>query len=151
MNSASPATKHRYDITMSKRTRKQTPEKPRSEGTNTDSKNRDNGGIVVSLENLLQVKDGEDISDHKSLKQLIRGDSDGNNNNKGRNSLGQHFNEEEKNLQVVRKNQNESVQEGLKFKKLVRRYAKVLGHMMKAKRDPHLGESAKKPVFKLPK
>ncbi|XP_028799737.1 uncharacterized protein LOC114755032 [Neltuma alba] len=150
MNSPSPATKHRYDITMSRRTRKQTPsEKPRSE-SNTDSKNRENG-IVVSLENLLQVKDGEQINDHKSLKQLIRGDSESNNNNKGRNSLGQHFNEEEKNLQVVKKNQNESAQEGLKFKKLVRRYAKVLGHMMKAKRDPHLGESGKKPVFKLHK
>ncbi|XP_054814215.1 uncharacterized protein LOC129314808 [Prosopis cineraria] len=154
MNSLSPATKHRYDITMSRRTRKQTSsEKPRSDAI-ADSKNRDNG-IVVSLENLLQVKDGEEISDHKSLKQLIRGDSEtnhnNNNNNKGRNSLGQHFHEEEKNLQVVRKNQNDSVQEGLKFKKLVRRYAKVLGHMMKAKRDPHLGESGKKPVFKLPK
>lgn len=142
---------------MSRRTRKQTPcEKLRSEGTNTDTKNRENGGIVVSLENLMQVKDGEEIGDHKSLKQLIRGDGETNssssNNKGGRNSLVQHFNEEEKNLQVVvKKNQNESAQEGLKFKKLVKRYAKVLGHMMKAKRDPHLGESAKKPVFKLPK
>lgn len=160
MNSESSASRHRYDITMSRRTRKVQglQEKPRSENSN---------GNVMSLQNLLGVKEGDDedgISEHKSLKQLIKGDhhhENSNNHNKGlgRNSLGQHFNEEEKNLnqnqnqnlQVVRR--NESVQEGLKLKKLVRRYAKVLGHLMKAKtkRDPHLPESSKNHVFKLSK
>ncbi|KAG5015816.1 hypothetical protein JHK82_021498 [Glycine max] len=122
-----------------------------------------------------EVKEGGGESDHKSLKQLIIGDDDhkeakkkGNNNNnnndnnsddherggKGgsRNSLGEHFTEEEKqhNLQLVRMQQNKDNLQGLKFKKLVRRYAKVLGHLMKAKRDPHLGgDAGKKPVFKL--
>lgn len=122
-----------------------------------------------------EVKEGGGESDHKSLKQLIIGDDDhkeakkkGNNNNnnndnnsddherggKGgsRNSLGEHFTEEEKqhNLQLVRMQQNKDNLQGLKLKKLVRRYAKVLGHLMKAKRDPHLGgDAGKKPVFKL--
>ncbi|KHN49060.1 serum response factor homolog A-like [Glycine soja] len=119
-----------------------------------------------------EVKEGGE-SDHKSLKQLIIGDDDhkeakkgssnnnSNNNNsdherggKGgsRNSLGEHFTEEEKqhNLQLVRMQQNKDNLQGLKLKKLVRRYAKVLGHLMKAKRDPHLGgDAGKKPVFKL--
>jgi hypothetical protein len=132
---------------MSRRTRKQN-EKPTSKDVSTTKD-------AVPLETTLQeVKEGND--DHKSLKQLIGGEekestkkcSNDESENKGRNSLGEHFNEEEKQLQLVTMQQKDNLQ-GLKFKKLVRRYAKVLGHLMKAKRDPRLGDAGKKPVFKL--
>ncbi|KAK2367764.1 hypothetical protein QL285_081015 [Trifolium repens] len=147
MEVQSSAVKRGYDITMSRRTRKQN-EKPTSKDVSTTKD-------VVPLETTLQeVKEGND--DHKSLKQLIGGEekestkkcSNDESENKGRNSLGEHFNEEEKQLQLVTMQQKDNLQ-GLKFKKLVRRYAKVLGHLMKAKRDPHLGDAGKKPVFKL--
>lgn len=149
--------KRHYDITMSRRTRKQSfpvlqaNEKPQPPFSVVDT-TKD-----VSLETSLpEVKEGEN-NDHISLKQLIVGDekdaivkcsSDDEGAGKGRNSLGEHFTEEEKHLQLVRMQQKDNIQ-GLKFKKLVRRYAKVLGHLMKAKRDPHLGEAGKKPFFKL--
>ncbi|WJX72128.1 hypothetical protein P8452_56038 [Trifolium repens] len=147
MEVQSSAAKRGYDITMSRRTRKQN-EKPTSKDVSTTKD-------AVPLETTLQeVKEGND--DHKSLKQLIGGEekestkkcSNDESENKGRNSLGEHFNEEEKQLQLVTMQQKDNLQ-GLKFKKLVRRYAKVLGHLMKAKRDPHLGDAGKKPVFKL--
>ncbi|KAL5098451.1 hypothetical protein RYX36_002778 [Vicia faba] len=149
--------KRHYDITMSRRTRKQN-EKPISKDVSTTKD-------VASLETTLrEMKEGNENSninnnnDHKSLKQLIVGEeketttkcssSDEGDNSKGRNSLGEHFSEEEKQLQLVRMQQKDNLQ-GLKFKKLVRRYAKVLGHLIKAKRDPHLGDAGKKHVFKL--
>ncbi|GAU39489.1 hypothetical protein TSUD_279100 [Trifolium subterraneum] len=152
MEVQSSAAKRGYDITMSRRTRKQN-EKPTS--TKDVSTTKD----VVSLETTLkELKEGngENNNDHKSLKQLIGGEekeptkkcSNDEGESKGRNSLGEHFTEEEKQLQVVTMQQKDNLQ-GLKFKKLVRRYAKVLGHLMKAKRDPHLGDAGKKPVFKL--
>ncbi|CAL5184783.1 unnamed protein product [Lathyrus oleraceus] len=152
MEVQSSAAKRHYDITMSRRTRKQN-EKPISKDVSTTKD-------VVSHE----AKEGNENNnnnnnnDHKSLKQLIGGEekettmksssSDEGDNSKGRNSLGEHFSEEEKQLQLVRMQQKDNLQ-GLKFKKLVRRYAKVLGHLIKAKRDPHLGDAGKKPVFKL--
>lgn len=152
MEVQSSAAKRHFDITMSRRTRKQN-EKPISKDVSTTKD-------VVSLETSLHeaAKEGNENSDHKSLKQLIVGEekettmkcssSDEGDNSKGRNSLGEHFSEEEKQLQLVRMQQKDNLQ-GLKFKKLVRRYAKVLGHLIKAKRDPHLGDAGKKPVFKL--
>ncbi|XP_014500764.1 uncharacterized protein LOC106761708 [Vigna radiata var. radiata] len=159
MEVQSPSVKRPYDITMSRRTRKQQfsvqgNEKPKS--ATGDEKltveTAQSNGIIA------EVKHGGE-SDHKSLKQLIIGDDNermkGNNNSdeggKGsRNSLGEHFSEEEKqqHLQLVRMQQKDNLQ-GLKFKKLVSRYAKVLGHLLKAKRDPHLGDAGKKPLFKL--
>ncbi|XP_047175570.1 uncharacterized protein LOC124842993 [Vigna umbellata] len=157
MEVQSPSVKRPYDITMSRRTRKhqfsvQGNEKPKSamgdEKLTVDT--AQTNGIIA------EVKHGGE-SDHKSLKQLIIGDDNetkGNNNSdeggKGsRNSLGEHFTEEEKqHLQLVRMQQKDNLQ-GLKFKKLVSRYAKVLGHLLKAKRDPHLGDAGKKPLFKL--
>ncbi|XP_045805219.1 uncharacterized protein LOC123898333 [Trifolium pratense] len=147
MEVQSSAVKRGYDITMSRRTRKQN-EKPTTKDVSTTKD-------VVSLETTLQeLKEGND--DHKSLKQLIGGEAkettkkcnNDEGESKGRNSLGEHFSEEEKQLQLVTMQQKDNLQ-GLKFKKLVRRYAKVLGHLMKAKRDPHLGDAGKKPVFKL--
>ncbi|TKY49500.1 hypothetical protein E2542_SST26932 [Spatholobus suberectus] len=159
MEVQSPAVKRHYDITMSRRTRKQqfpvqgNYEKPKSvvdDATTKDVKVETTQTITIA-----GVKEGGE-SDHKSLKQLIIGDDKeakkGNSDERGkgsRNSLGEHFTEEEKqHLQLVRIQQKDNLQ-GLKFKKLVRRYAKVLGHLMKAKHDPHLGDAGKKPVFKL--
>ncbi|XP_004488581.1 uncharacterized protein [Cicer arietinum] len=146
--------KRHYDITMSRRTRKQPipNEKQISKSETTKE---------VSFEKTThnhEVKENENNNnDHKSLKQLIVGEEKetkilcnhhDEGESKGRNSLGEHFTEEEKQLKLVRMQQKDNIQ-GLKFKKLVRRYAKVLGHMMKAKRDPHLGDAGKKHVFKL--
>ncbi|CAL0326320.1 unnamed protein product [Lupinus luteus] len=163
MEFQSSSMKRNYDITMSRRTRKQSfqvhvgneePPPPISEIVNTT---KDDTSLQNSV--LHEVKEDENKNnDHKSLKQLIIGDekdaiikcniSDEGGGKGGRNSLSEHFNEEEKNLQLVRVQQKDNIQ-GMKFKKLVRRYAKVLGHLMKAKRDPHLGEPGKKPPFKL--
>ncbi|XP_027339976.1 uncharacterized protein LOC113853668 [Abrus precatorius] len=157
----SPTVKRHYDITMSRRTRKQQfsmqgNEKHKSVVDDDDATTK--GAKLETtrkISSLAEVKEGGE-SDHKSLKQLIIGDDKGANKGssdergKGsRNSLGEHFTEEEKqHLQLVRMQQKDNLQ-GLKFKKLVRRYAKVLGHLMKAKRDPHLGDNGKKPLFKL--
>lgn len=178
MEVKSPAVvKRHYDITMSRRTRKQSiavqtnDQKPTISVTADTTTTKDN--VVVSLEKQQQqqkqqgipeVKEVENV-DHKSLKQLIIGDQDhhkdvavkSNNEDDGgggegkgiRNSLGEHFTEEEKQLQLVKMQQKDNQLQGLKFKKLVRRYAKVLGHLMKSKRDPILGDAGKKPVFKL--
>ncbi|KAA8520309.1 hypothetical protein F0562_014565 [Nyssa sinensis] len=88
--------------------------------------------------------EAEDNNDHKSLKQLmIKGNEEG---NKGRSSLGQHFTEEEKQklkqIQVVVK-QHEEVRDGVKFKRMVNRYAKVLSHLIKKKPVPRLTISSK--------
>ncbi|KAF7824465.1 RING finger protein 113-like protein [Senna tora] len=150
MSSESPASKHRYDITKSRRTRKQLGRSEQGDHHHQAKKKENTNGNInaVSLEDLLDNDDDEMNDQHKSLKQLINGDQHHHHhlqydNNKGRNSLGQHFNEEERN-----NNQHESVQQGLKFKKLVRRYAKLLGqHLIKPK--PH--DSPNKPLFKLSK
>ena len=153
MEVQSPSVKRPYDITMSRRTRKQqfSNEKPKSA-----AKDEKLTLETAQTNTIDEVKQGGE-GDHKSLKQLIVGDDNeatkGNNSDErgkgSRNSLGEHFTEEEKqHLQLVRMHQKDNLQ-GLKFKKLVSRYAKVLGHLLKAKRDPHLGDAPKKPVFKL--
>lgn len=126
--------KPRYDITMSKRTRK-----PLNLQTEAD--------LILpkaaSLENEILTKaikkeeeksssEGEE-SDHKSLQQLI----------KTRSPLGQHFTEE-KQLPLVVKHQEER----LKFKGLVSQYARVLSRLIKIKRDSHL-KPGKKPTLRL--
>ncbi|OIW11731.1 hypothetical protein TanjilG_20215 [Lupinus angustifolius] len=162
MEVQSSSMKRNYDITMSRRTRKQSfqvqvgnEEPPLPPISVVFDTTKDDTSLENSV--LHEVKEDENENDHKSLKQLIIGDekdaimkcnSDEGGGKGGRNSLSEHFTEEEKNLQLVRVQQKDNIQ-GMKFKKLVRRYAKVLGHLMKAKRDPHLGEAGKKPPFKL--
>jgi len=161
MEVQSPAVKRPYDITMSRRTRKQQFPVQGNEKTKSamgDATQRDDKLSVETAQTntITEVKQDGGESDHKSLKQLIIGDDKeavkGHSDERGkgsRNSLGEHFTEEEKqHLQLVRMQQKDNLQ-GLKFKKLVSRYAKVLGHLLKAKRDPHLGDAGKKPVFKL--
>ncbi|KAL6981577.1 hypothetical protein U1Q18_023203 [Sarracenia purpurea var. burkii] len=122
MGSQSNPSKPHYDINMSKRTRKTlnlgkeadqsyrkvpSPEKESpTNGVNEEEKSSTEG----------------EESDHQkmSLKQLIKGK---------RSSLGQHFTEE-KQLPLVVKPREEGL-DGVKFKKLVSRYAGVLGRLIK--------------------
>jgi hypothetical protein len=124
MGSDCNPSKHHYDITMSKRTRRPIKVQDSSQ-ISTPSPPRKEKEVVDEGDD--QSSHSED-NDRKSLKQLIN----------SRSSLGQHFTAEEKQLQIVTKKQQEGVQ-GLKLKKLVSRYAKVLSHMIKG------GESRKKP------
>ncbi|MED6136578.1 hypothetical protein PIB30_057329 [Stylosanthes scabra] len=163
MEVQSPMKRH-YDLSMSRRTRKLNLPPVVAQGSNNHGDERfknveeKNKKMVVSP----KKSDENNNGDHKSLKQLINivdgknsssrntcnnngagVGGEGGSNNRGRNSLGEHFNEEEKQqqLQLVVVPQNK--ENGLKFNKLVRRYAKVLGHFIKKP------ESAKKPLFKL--
>lgn len=126
-----------YDITMSKRTRK-----PLNLQTEADpilpkaaSPEKEILTKAIKKEEERSSSEGEE-SDHKSLKQLI----------KTRSPLGQHFTEE-KQLQLVVKHQEEDLN-GVKFKGLVSRYARVLSRLIKIKRDSHL-RPGKKPTLRL--
>ncbi|KAE8688800.1 VPS54 isoform 1 [Hibiscus syriacus] len=114
--------KPHYDITLSKRTRK--PPSSHPQQPNTNDKESEN-------------------EDRKSLKQLINGDETGG----GTTSLGRHFSEEEQQLQLVKKNHQYN-NNGVKLKGMMSRYAKVLSHLVKVKRDPGLG-SKKKHLLRL--
>ncbi|KAJ4711719.1 Protein phosphatase Slingshot 1 like [Melia azedarach] len=132
--------KHRYDITMSKRTRKP---------LNLEDSYYNN---PLKGEESYSTKVGEGKEeDRKSLKQLINGNEKSKVNtdeeSRGKNSLGEHFTEEEKQLQLVKTQQQNSV-EGVKLKGMVNRYVKVLSHLIKMKRDPRIG-SRKKHVLQL--
>ncbi|KAH7864456.1 hypothetical protein Vadar_029771 [Vaccinium darrowii] len=126
-----------YDISMSKRTRK-----PLNLQTEADpippkdsSPEKENPTKAIKKEEEKSSSEGEE-SDHKSLKQLI----------KSRSPLGQHFTEEKQLPLVVR--QHEEDLNGVKFKGLVSRYAKVLSRLIKIKRGSHL-KSGKKPTLRL--
>ncbi|XP_044489491.1 uncharacterized protein LOC123213925 [Mangifera indica] len=128
MGSQCNPTKPRFDITMSRRTRKP----------------------IFNLDDpTSSVDQVEEDNDHKSLKQLINRDETSKKKNaeesKGRNSLGEHFTEEEKQLQLVKLQQ----QKGVKLKGMVNRYVKVLSHLIKVNRDPRTIGSTKKPLLRL--
>lgn len=128
MGSECNPTKPRFDITMSRRTRKP----------------------VLNLDDpTSSVDEVEEINDQKSLKQLMNGDETSKKKNgdesKSRNSLGEHFTEEEKQLQLVKLQQ----QKGVKLKGMVNRYVKVLSHLIKVKRNPRTVGSTKKPLLRL--
>lgn len=133
MESCCNESKHHYDISMSKRTRR--PSKVQDADQNSTTASDTDAPVKggESSPSTVLVGEAEESDRKKSLKQLI----------KSRSSLGQHFTEEEKQLQLVTKQQQEGVQ-GLKLKRMVIRYAKVLSHLMKAK-----GDSRKKPVLLL--
>ncbi|XP_044466587.1 uncharacterized protein LOC123196597 [Mangifera indica] len=124
-------TKPRFDITMSKRTRKPV--------FHDDPATMENP-CKVGVHHV-----EEKNNDHKSLKQLINGDK-----SKSRNSLGEHFTEEEeeeegKQLQLVKLQQ----QKGVKLKRMVNRYVQVLSQLIKVKRDPSTVRSTKKPLLRI--
>ncbi|KAJ9158672.1 hypothetical protein P3X46_024236 [Hevea brasiliensis] len=147
-----PTSKHRYDITMSKRTRKpfNLPEAKVNDHTRS-SQEKDQAG---------------DSSQRRSLKQLMingniniegtnnKGNPSDESKSKLRSSLGQHFSDEEKQqLQLVTK-QKQEIMQGAKLKGMMGRYVKVLSHLIKAKRESssstrnNIG-SRKKPVLRL--
>ncbi|XP_006338862.1 uncharacterized protein [Solanum tuberosum] len=103
--------KLRYDISMSKRTRKTAKEED----------------VVVESVEYHDEELMNNSDEKKSLKQLIEG---------RRTSLGHHFTEEERQVQIVVK---QAENNGVKFKEMVSRYAKVLSHMIKLKRKKPAG------------
>ncbi|XP_015079019.1 uncharacterized protein LOC107022977 [Solanum pennellii] len=107
--------KLRYDISMSKRTRK-------------TALNTKEDVVVESVEYHEELIN---LDEKKSLKQLIEGRGT---------SLGHHFieeeEEEERQVQIVVK---QAENNGVKFKEMVSRYAKVLRHMIKLKRKKPAG------------
>ncbi|KAF9603858.1 hypothetical protein IFM89_038116 [Coptis chinensis] len=62
-------------------------------------------------------------------------------------SLGHHFTEEEKQLQIVSVQDGGSA-EGLKLGRMLSRYVKVFNHLVKLKKDHRLGSARKKPVIR---
>ncbi|CAN4077058.1 unnamed protein product [Withania somnifera] len=131
--------KLRYDISMSKRTRK-TVLNIKEEGIKS-LQHPDEDQLINSDMNVEQQGKGvisnEDEDQRKSLKQLIEGRGT---------SLGHHFTEEERQLQMVVK----QPENGVKFKQMVSRYAKVLSHMIKLKRKKPAGYRLKMQVHNKP-
>ncbi|KAJ8533541.1 hypothetical protein K7X08_006865 [Anisodus acutangulus] len=120
--------KLRYDISMSKRTRKsplvikeeavKSPQHPQeliNSNVNVKQEGKAEKGVISNDD------EDEEEGGTKSLKQLIKGRGT---------SLGHHFTEEGRQLQMLVK----QPENGLKFKQMVTRYAKVLSHMIKIKR-----------------
>ncbi|XP_022714635.1 uncharacterized protein LOC111274325 [Durio zibethinus] len=136
-----PSNKRHYDITMSKRTRKP---------LNLQETNHTNASSKWDQITPRKGDHEEEESDRKSLKQLIKGDSNAKDTTRSEcrssNSLGHHFTEEPKQLQqLVKKHQQDN---GVKLKGLMSRYAKVLSLLVKVKREPSIG-SRKKHLLRL--
>ncbi|XP_043692099.1 uncharacterized protein LOC122642632 [Telopea speciosissima] len=174
MGSECSQSKRHYDISMSKRTRKpikledtdDPKDTSRSSPKGVDEK--EDGTNPRSLKEPMKPVEGgdeqrmemgspqsenhstgssEDVSDHKSLKLkelMINVEGDEKN---GNNSLGHHFIEEEKQLQLVTKQKGDRP-EGFKMRGIVSRYVKVLSHLIRVKGDRRLG-SRKKPILRL--
>ncbi|KAJ6425021.1 hypothetical protein OIU84_025733 [Salix udensis] len=145
--------KPRYDITMSRRTRKpvmsveeagQNPTavlmiSPDEESDAKDASTQATGK-VMSRPSWRCRKQGS-----KMMKTSIA------NYQGSKNSLGQHFKGEEKQLQLVTMKQAKEGIEGVKLKGMVGRYVKVLSHLIRVKRDKRINNgSRKKPLLRLP-
>ncbi|KAF9675291.1 hypothetical protein SADUNF_Sadunf09G0016800 [Salix dunnii] len=175
-----PSKPRRYDITMSRRTRKplmnlnETDQNPtigaRQEGSAAKDVGHDQGADNA-LAKACDHEDGE--SRKSSLKQLImknagNEESEGNRQLveetrvgddkkiesklllRGRNSLGQHFKGEEK-QQLQLAVTRKQAKEGAKLKGMVARYVKVVSHFIRVKRDTQIHKgSRKKPLLRLP-
>ncbi|CAH8380851.1 unnamed protein product [Eruca vesicaria subsp. sativa] len=124
--------KPRFDLSMSRRTRK-----PWSSSLVNELQHQD-----VSTESSKPEKEQEQDEDReidrKSLNNLMRSEqeSNGEANVNNKNSLGQQFGEDEgikQTMQLVVKKQGG--ENGAKFKGMMGRYVKVLSGLMKAKRD----------------
>lgn len=133
--------KHRYDITMSKRTRKPVNLPLNLEDADVDSSVAIPDKISLPVPAPEATLDEEKERRRLKLKQLINGDGKpqkSGEESKVRSSLGQHFNQEEKQLQLVKKKHQDG-----KLKGMVSRYAKVLSHLVKAKGEPRIGSQKK--------
>ncbi|CAN7104247.1 unnamed protein product [Brassica rapa subsp. narinosa] len=124
--------KPRFDLSMSRRTRK-----PWSSSLVNEMQHQ-----VLSTQSSQQEKELEQDEDReidrKSLNNLMRSEqeSNGEANVSNKNSLGQHFGDDEaikQTMQVVVKKQGG--ENGVKFKGMMSRCVKVLSGLMKAKRD----------------
>ncbi|KAF2605331.1 hypothetical protein F2Q70_00025303 [Brassica cretica] len=124
--------KPRFDLSMSRRTRK-----PWSSSLVNEMQHQ-----VLSTQSSQQEKELEQDEDReidrKSLNNLMRSEqeSNGEANVSNKNSLGQHFGDDEaikQTMQVVVKKQGG--ENGVKFKGMMSRYVKVLSGLMKTKRD----------------
>ncbi|KVI00615.1 uncharacterized protein LOC112520455 [Cynara cardunculus var. scolymus] len=123
MESESKPNKPRYDITMSRRTRKAHPR-------------------VLFGEKVSALKDDDEleIEEEKRKKHLIEIFNE--EEAECRSSLGERFTEEDKEHQLVVK--HEKGHDGVSLKKMVSRCAKMWGHLIKVK-----GGSRKKRVLHL--
>lgn len=131
MGSECKPSKFHYDITMSKRTRK--PSNVNKEATHVQE-------CESAEENAEKVSDGQKENDTKKslkLKELIEG-----------RSLNQHFTEEEENQLQLSIIQQEGGFQRVKLKRMVSRYAKVLSHLIKLKKNPEK-PFRKKPLLQL--
>ncbi|GAV86007.1 hypothetical protein CFOL_v3_29441 [Cephalotus follicularis] len=155
----SPRKRH-YDITMSKRTRKPSNiidlEEADENPTGIESQEKQEGGVVHRVEEdsfptKADVGDQENNPTRLELKQLIKGnEKEGSKEHKNnRSSLGQRLTKEEKQLQVVKKQQQGMSIQGVKLKGMVIRYAKVLGHLIKGKAKPDHDHPSKKKFLRL--
>ncbi|XP_022152235.1 uncharacterized protein LOC111020003 [Momordica charantia] len=145
MGSESISHQRHYDISMSKRTRK--PAKIRDELQNL-SLNKDD--LLPSHQVESPPTKGFENNDHKSLKQLITGEgkaetkSGADEGGRGRSSLGQHFNEDKNNLQMVRSKQQPDGLQRVKLKKVV---GKFLRNLIKGGDQHHLKKPRKKSLL----
>ncbi|XP_019263803.1 PREDICTED: uncharacterized protein LOC109241516 [Nicotiana attenuata] len=101
--------KLRYDISMSKRTRK-SPLNIKEEAIKSPEHPQQLINSVENREDVISNEEEEELDEKKSLKQLIEGRGT---------SLGHHFTEEEKQLQLVVKQPEGSLMNGLKFKQML--------------------------------
>lgn len=136
MESECNFSRRRYDITMSKRTRK--PSMMDEAPAKGSEREREEENSIPGI-------DEREWKDRKSLEDLINKEEKGIVSNSSdekvrRNSLDQHFHEEEKQLQMVVRPPREEGGDGVKLKGMVSRYMKVLSHMIKVK---HLGPRKK--------
>ncbi|KAF9665462.1 hypothetical protein SADUNF_Sadunf16G0125300 [Salix dunnii] len=166
--------KPRYDITMSRRTRKpvmsfeEANQNPKTVLVSPDEES-DAKDVVVhyketdsfpakvgveedrksSLEKLIIISNSgnQESEPTKLVVQETRGEDDESIESKlsgSRSSLGQHFKGEEKQLQLVTMKQAKEGIEGVKLKGMVGRYVKVLSHLIRVKRDKRLNNGSRK-------
>ena len=136
-----------FDITKSKRTRR--PFHYLAEKVHEED-------IDIAANSAFQdsddQKDNHQIqkNDHLKLKQFINADSKAKEksgeDDQGRALLSEHFANENQ-LQLVVK-QNKDRAQGLKLRKIIKRYVKALSHLVKVKHDHQVG-ALKKPVLSL--
>ncbi|KAM1018029.1 hypothetical protein ACFX2C_039697 [Malus domestica] len=136
-----------FDITMSRRTRKSPFNHNVEGGISIPAPASAPAPAPAPALALKSFRDGNGDGEDQSSPLPSPSKENDKEGSTGRSSLGQHFTEEgnRKHLQLVKKQQKaeESLQGGVKLKKLVSRCAKVLGHLVKVRSDPTLREPRK--------
>lgn len=128
-------TKQRFDLSMSKRTRK-----PWSSLIN-DMHHQDISTQSSQPKPEKEQEQDKDLEiDRKSLNNLMRCEEDSNReaNVKNNSSLGKHLGDDKginQMMQLVVKKETQVGENGVKFKGMMGRYVKVLSGLIKAKRD----------------